>query len=164
MERIQVKDGNGSVRKPRSWSKSLYSRTVEFHGHGGPFMVVGLRMGLLALRALDSPGWFDLSCRASLRLSPPDSCVVDGLQTSTGCTMGKRNITVEEGEGVTSEFKFGGRVLRVSLKPDILSMIRADLASDHGTKAEDAHQEGSIMEKLIKARDEALFSINELES
>lgn len=164
MERIQVKEGNGSVRKPRSWSKSLYRRAVEFHGHGGPFMVVGLRRGLLALRTLDSPDWLDLSCRARLRSSPPDSCVVDGLQSSTSCTMGKQNIIVEEGEGVTSEFKFGSRVLRVFLKPDSLSMIRADLASDHGTKAEDAHQEDSIIEKLIKARDEALFSINELES
>jgi hypothetical protein len=78
--------------------------------------------------------------------------------------MGKRNITVEEGEGVTSEFKFGSHVLRLSLKPDILSMIRADLASDHGTEAKDANEDSPIIEKLIKAKDEALFSIDELES
>ncbi len=80
--------------------------------------------------------------------------------------MGKRNIELEEGEGVASEFKFGSRVLRLSLKPDILSMIRDDLASDHGMKTKDTNEDSRIMEKLIKASDEALFgiSINELES
>lgn len=163
MEGNQVNGSDGSVRKPRSWSKSLYNRAVEFHGHGGPFMVVGLRMGLLALRTLDSPGWFDLNCRAWIKLSPPDSCVIDGLQSSTGCTMGKQNITVEEGKGVTSEFKLGSSVLRLSLKPDILSMIRVDLASGHGMNAKNADDDGLIMEKLIKARDEVLFSISEFE-
>ena len=122
--------------RSREWSDALYDKAVEFHGHGGPFMVVGLRMGLLALRVLDSPGWFGLSCRVRLRMCPLDSCVVDGLQSSTGCTMGKRNIVVEEGDGVSSEFKTGEKVLRVFLRPDVLSMMRVDLASDHGVKDE----------------------------
>jgi formylmethanofuran dehydrogenase subunit E len=133
---------------------------VELHGHGGPFMVIGLRMGLLALRTLDSPGWFNLNCIARLNLSPPDSCVIDGLQSSTGCTLGKRNIEVEEGEGVASEFRFGSRVLRLSLKPDILSKIRNDPASDHWIESGDEYEEDSIMDKLIKARDETLFDIS----
>jgi len=123
-------------------------------------MVIGLKMGLLALKTLDSPGWFNLNCKARLRLSPPDSCVIDGLQSSTGCTLGKRKIEVEEGEGVTSEFKFGNRVLRLSLKPEILNMIRSDPESDHWMEYEDEYEEDSIFEKLIKARDEALFDIS----
>lgn len=30
--------------KQRSWSQGLLDRAIEFHGHGGPFMVVGLRI------------------------------------------------------------------------------------------------------------------------
>jgi formylmethanofuran dehydrogenase subunit E len=123
-------------------------------------MVIGLRMGLLALRTLDSPGWFNLNCRVRLRLSPPDSCVIDGLQSSTGCTLGKRNIEVEEGEGVASEFRCGSRVLRLSLKPEILNMIRSDPESGHWMEYEDEYGEDSIFEKLIKARDETLFDIS----
>ena len=149
------------MRKSRNWSKSLYRRAVEFHGHSGPFMVVGLRMGLLALKTLDSPGWFDLSCTAKLRFSPPDSCVVDGLQISTGCTMGKRNMTVQEAEGVSSEFKLGSRVLRLTLKPDLLNMMRSELALGHEIKSEDTYYDGCLMEKLIKTKDEALFEIND---
>jgi formylmethanofuran dehydrogenase subunit E len=123
-------------------------------------MVIGLRMGLLALKTLDSPGWFNLHCRVRLRPSPPDSCVIDGLQSSTGCTLGKRNIEIEEGEGVASEFKSGGRVLRLTLKPEILYMIRSDPESGQWREYEDEYEEDSIFEKLIKARDETLFDIS----
>ena len=33
--------------------------------------------------------------------APPPSCVLDGIQISTGCTMGKRNIRHHVAEGVT---------------------------------------------------------------
>ena len=123
-------------------------------------MVIGLRMGLLALKTLDSPGWFNLNCRVRLRLSPPDSCVIDGLQSSTGCTLGKGNIAAEEGEGIASEFKFRNRILRLSLKPKILNMIRTDPESSHWMQYEDEYKEDSIFEKLIKASDETLFDIS----
>ena len=32
--------------KQRVLDEELERRAVEFHGHGGPFMTVGLRMGL----------------------------------------------------------------------------------------------------------------------
>jgi formylmethanofuran dehydrogenase subunit E len=78
----------------------------EFHGHGGSFMVIGLRMGLIALRLLDSKGWFGLTCTATLEWSPPDSCVLDGIQISSGFTMGKRNLTLKEGKDISAEFQF----------------------------------------------------------
>ncbi len=86
--------------KGRKLSNELLNRGIEFHGHGGAFLVVGLRMGLAALKQLDAKGWFDLRCRVFLKLKPPDSCVVDGIQISTGCTMGKRNIEIEERDGI----------------------------------------------------------------
>jgi len=30
--------------KTREWSEALQDKAVEFHGHGGPFMIIGLRM------------------------------------------------------------------------------------------------------------------------
>jgi formylmethanofuran dehydrogenase subunit E len=42
--------------KTRELSEELVLRAGEFHGHGGPFLVIGLRMGLRALRDLDASG------------------------------------------------------------------------------------------------------------
>ncbi len=72
--------------------EQLLDRLRDFHGHLGPFAMLGYRAGLLALRELGLPSHFGL--RASVRCpdGPPPSCFMDGVQYSTGCTLGKRNI------------------------------------------------------------------------
>lgn len=87
-------------------------------------MIIGLRMGLTALNILDARGWFGISCRARLRWAPPDSCVIDGIQSSTGCTMGKHNLEVEEAEGISAEFSSAEKRVRITLKEDTMSLVR----------------------------------------
>jgi formylmethanofuran dehydrogenase subunit E len=128
--------------KQRVWSQELYDRAVEFHGHGGPFMIIGLRMGILALERLDSRGWFDISCRAMLHWRPPDSCIIDGIQSSTGCTTGKHNLVVEEGEDVAAEFRGGEKTVLVKPREPVLSTIRKALSEDHPGEAHGDEAEG----------------------
>lgn len=73
---------------------ALVARAVEFHGHRGPYLVCGLRMGLLALRLLGSRGYMGLTVTAETGVTPPVSCLADGLQIATGCTLGKGNIAL----------------------------------------------------------------------
>jgi formylmethanofuran dehydrogenase subunit E len=40
--------------KQRMYTKELEEAAVRLHGQGGPFMVIGLRMGLEALKILDA--------------------------------------------------------------------------------------------------------------
>ena len=141
-----------STPKPREWSHELLERAIEFHGHGGPFMVVGLRMGLLALKRLDAKGWFDIRCRVSLLWRPPDSCVIDGIQSSTGCTMGKHNIEVEEGEGISVCFLKDDESLRITLKKDVEEKIRKNLCE----KPEETHE---LIAELIKARYNDIYDV-----
>jgi len=138
--------------KDREWSHELLERAIEFHGHGGPFMVIGLRMGLTALKRLDAKGWFDIRCRVSLRWRPPDSCVIDGIQSSTGCTTGKHNIEVEEGEGIPAYFLKDAEGLRITLKKDVEERIRTILA-------EKPEETGNIMTELIEGRDHEIFDM-----
>lgn len=138
--------------KQREWSQSLLDRAAEFHGHSGPFMVVGLRMGLAALRRLDARGWFDLGCRVSLRWRPPDSCVIDGIQSSTGCTMGKNNI--DEGDRIAAEFTKAGKHLRITLRREMLERIRFTPRENEGEPVED------LMAELIAVSDLDLFDIS----
>jgi len=142
------------IPKQREWSQDLLDRAVEFHGHGGPFMVVGLRMGLAALRRLDAKGWFDLRCRVSLRWKPPDSCVIDGIQSSTGCTMGKHNIEVGEGDGIAAEFTSADMHLRITLRREVLERIRRTLAEEREAPVKD------LMAELIAAPDLDLFEFS----
>lgn len=140
--------------KQREWSEDLLDRAIEFHGHGGPFMVVGLRMGLIALRRLDARGWFDLRCRVSLRWRPPFSCVIDGIQSSTGCTMGKHNVEVEERDGIAAEFTRGDGRIEIVLKEEALEEIRGALRGESGEPME------ALMAGLMDAPDDDLFEIS----
>ncbi len=143
-----------STPKCRVWSDELYDRAEEFHGHGGPFMVVGLRMGQTALDALDARGWFGIRCRAMLRWRPPDSCVLDGIQVSTGCTTGKHNLEVAELDGVAAEFATSEKTVLIRVKNGILDEIRGELS-------EEEHDEESeeIVERLKTTPIDELFMI-----
>ena len=110
-----------------------------------------VRMGLLALEMLDCKGWFDLSCEARLKWNPPDSCVIDGIQSSTGCTMGKKNITVVEQEGVEAYFTSKNKSLLIRLKPKVIEGIKEKMTD------EDIPHE--IMEELEKAEITSIFDI-----
>ena len=138
--------------KLRKYTSELEEKGIEFHGHGGPFMIIGLRVGLAALRALDAFGWFEISCSVFLPWSPPDSCVIDGIQVSTGCTMGKHNIEVVEELGVAAEFTSGDKWVRIQLREEKLLEIKEIF--DHG---DDAVRE--YMDNLVLAPDSKLFRI-----
>ncbi len=116
--------------KQRVLDERLETRAIEFHGHDGPFMTLGLRMGLAALELLDCRGWFDLRCEVRLHWSPPDSCVIDGIQSSTGCTMGKKNITVVEQPGVEAVFTSKGKVLTIRLRENIIDNIKQNITDE----------------------------------
>lgn len=63
----------------------------DFHGHICPFMPIGYRMGLVAMRELGvshigDHGAFGLS---EMGVGHPQTCMIDGFMAVTGCTYGK---------------------------------------------------------------------------
>ena len=63
-----------------------------FHGHLGPYVYAGLRMGKFALGALNANPHFGMEVDVWCPAATPRSCMLDGIQFSTGCTLGKQNI------------------------------------------------------------------------
>ena len=69
-------------------------KTIErFHGHLGPYAVLGYKMGKMACEKLGSDP-FEKTVHVSTGTTPPISCIIDGIQLGSGCTLGKGNITV----------------------------------------------------------------------
>jgi len=102
----------------------MIDRGIKLHGHAGPYLNLGIKMGLLALDILNVRGYFDLSAEVELEYCTPVSCLVDGLQISTGCTLGKGNISVKNNPGIIRAlFKAGNKTLLVNLKPEIIELI-----------------------------------------
>jgi formylmethanofuran dehydrogenase subunit E len=87
-------------------TKEIIDRAADFHGHLGPFLVVGVRMGLAGVEALGGDARYEhLSITASLPLCVPFSCIADGIQVSTRCTVGNRKLTLRDCEEIQAEFR-----------------------------------------------------------
>jgi formylmethanofuran dehydrogenase subunit E len=70
----------------------VLKQAAAFHGHLGPWLVLGLKAGAYARRKLEASP-FELSARVFCPPRTPYTCFVDGVQFSSGCTMGKGNIS-----------------------------------------------------------------------
>jgi formylmethanofuran dehydrogenase subunit E len=102
----------------------------RFHGHVGPYVVLGYRSGRLAQERLGANA-FKLSAQVSAGSGPPMSCFVDGVQLGSGCTLGKRNITLSEEELVEARFTCEeGRCLRVRARPETLARLTPPMAKE----------------------------------
>jgi len=94
---------------------------MRLHGHLGPYLVAGIRMGLLALRKLDSPGYFGLRAESHAGRTTPLSCLNDGVQIGSGCTAGKGNLDIIGEDGPRVRFTaVDGRAIEIELRQEVV--------------------------------------------
>lgn len=115
-------------------SDELLKHVVEFHGHLGPFLVLGVKAGLLANSMLGKD-YFKTTATVVTDPSPPSSCFVDGVQFVTGCTMGKGNIKLKKGRSISVLFLKEGKKLRLKVTDKVLESIRK-IASEEESRKE----------------------------
>lgn len=103
--------------------------TVEelerFHGHLGPFVVLGAKMGEYAVTQHDMPRYFGVMVNVECSKEPPTSCLIDGLQYTAGATFGKKNITHTFKEHIRVTIQNVDTKLKViyKLKPQTLDWL-----------------------------------------
>ncbi len=118
---------------------AMIDRGIRLHGHEGPFLIAGIRMGLLALDLLQSPGYFGIEAESDAGSTPPLSCLSDGIQIGSGCTVGKGNLRVTTAcRPVVRFVDARGRTLTVELRPDILDAFLTGNVEETGTVARQA--------------------------
>jgi pyrimidine-specific ribonucleoside hydrolase len=102
--------------------------TDEFHGHLGVFSIVGAKMGIKA-RELFGVGPDQLEVTTFAGTRPPYSCLNDGIQVSTGATLGQGLIKISNDSVRRPEalFSYKGRTIKISLKKDYLQQVDADI-------------------------------------
>ena len=102
--------------------------TNEFHSHLGIYAVIGTKMGLRA-REYFHIGVDDISVLSHAGQTPPLSCMNDGLQVSTGGTIGHGLFAVKAAPPFTPEasFTFKNRILRLRLKDNFWSLVKNDI-------------------------------------
>lgn len=124
-------------------SKELLEKAVKLHGHLGPFLVLGLKMGLRAKSIMGKP----IACEVATPGRKPFICVVDGLKTVLG-----GNVAAREGEGLSVRFSnpAGDKLVLV---------VKESIVEKYAGKYVGAPWEGCEEDayEVMASRDEELF-------
>jgi pyrimidine-specific ribonucleoside hydrolase len=107
------------------WNACLL--TNEFHRHLGIYSLIGAKMGIRAREILEAP--FDkLRVVSFAGNGPPLSCMNDGLQVSTGASLGRGAIRVSnDNPRPAASFLYRDKRLTLSLKPAWVEKIMGDI-------------------------------------
>lgn len=104
---------------------AMIARGTLLHGHLGPFLVAGIRMGLLALELLGSPGYFGIRAESDAGSITPQSCLNDGIQIGSGCTAGKGNLAIVSSIAPQARFRTeDGTGVEITLRPQVVVGFR----------------------------------------
>jgi formylmethanofuran dehydrogenase subunit E len=137
---------------PREYSSK---ELAKFHGHLGPFIVLGYRMGKFALQYYDNNP-FSLYATVYCSGTTPESCLMDGVQIGSGCTLGKRNIELVTSPTAEVMFRHAdGRA--ILLKPGNYMKHRSEFDSLDPELALE-----SFAEAMYSMEDSELFAVTEL--
>lgn len=113
---------------------SIIKSAEDFHGHLGPFLVIGVRLGLVGVRELGVKGRKDkLRVTAMLRYSVPFSCIIDGIQIATKCTMGNKRLRLKrKSSQIAAKFELQDekKQVNVLVNPVTLQALKSQLLAE----------------------------------
>jgi formylmethanofuran dehydrogenase subunit E len=123
----------------------------RFHGHLGPFVVIGYRMGTIARRKL--AGRMEAIVFTGSKV--PLSCIIDGIQFSSSCTLGKGNISVHEKDEARAHFINDKELVEIKLHDEARRRIETTCTKE---------VEEAMALELLERSEAALFSITSVET
>jgi enterochelin esterase-like enzyme len=134
------------------------AQVVQVHGHLGPAVVAGARMGMIGLRAVDAKGYFDVevACEGPLA-QPPQSCFLDGIQAATGATTGKRTLNWKQAEKLVVRVKntHTGKTAEIRPTPALMDLLasfkpgaKTGTGTGHGPEQQDHERLEEIARKI----------------
>ena len=93
---------------------TLLDESAERHGHLCPRQVIGVRMGMLAAKQFDF--YLPQEDKRLLTILESDGCFADGIEVSTGCSVGHRTLRIRDFGKVAATFvdTTSGKALRAA--------------------------------------------------
>jgi len=119
---------NSSIENfgPIEWK--AITMTNEIHGHTGIYSIIGAKMGIRAMEYFNV-GVNNLVVTSFAGSEPPLSCFNDGVQISSGATIGQGLISVSDSVSniPSAIFEFNDQKVNISLRPEITEQMGNDI-------------------------------------
>lgn len=127
----------------------------RFHGHIGPFVVLGARLGEHAVTTHKIPRYFGIDVKVECPAGPPPTCIIDGLQLATGATMGKGNIS-----HVAADSGFRIRIQDVKARKEMIYTIESGVLLSLKRWGDDGLSVEERGRRIFKMNVEDLFCVD----
>ena len=136
---------------------SAISEAVRLHGHLGPFLVIGARMGNIAKNLLKCHAKGSVMLHATIRVPfvVPFSCTIDGVQVTTHCTVGNQRLSLKRWKGgIHGSFTVGGsgKVVDVHVRKSVIEYLKKSMSE--GATNED------LAEEISQLPEDKLFLVS----
>jgi formylmethanofuran dehydrogenase subunit E len=130
----------------------LIEKAADLHGHLGPFLVIGVRIGKTAKKVLGVKGNFKLQAEAKVPLLTPFSCVLDGIQAITNCTIGNQKLRVKNSKKIAVSFTLDSdEAIRISVKPEIVKKLM--------NRISDGSSNEELAREIARMPEDQLFTV-----
>jgi formylmethanofuran dehydrogenase subunit E len=139
--------------KSAQTEKSRYSSDMEalrrFHGHLGPYVVMGFRMGQLARVAFPKK----IFATVYSGTKRPRSCMADGVQFASCCTVGKNNLALIEGNEARAMFTDGVDAFEITVLSKWINKVDKSMTHEN---------EEELSMEIFQAKDDSLFKVRKI--
>ena len=143
------------------------AEVVQLHGHLGPSVVAGARMGMIGRNAVGAKGYFDVEVTCDGPLAqPPQSCFLDGIQAATGATTGKRTLNWVQADKLVVRVRNtqNGKTVELRPTPALLGLLvsskpEAKSVAGHGPGQHDHEQLEQIARKIAAMPNDEIASV-----
>ena len=130
---------------------------ADFHGHLGPFLALGVRIGLIGLRELQTRrGDLKLHATTLLACKVPFSCTIDGIQAVTQCTVGNGRLQIKN---VKNRFAASFQLNQKSEVTITLKPAKFDELKNALPKTVHSYRYIQLARKIASLPESELFSI-----
>ncbi len=140
--------------------KLSIQNAVRLHGHLGPFLVIRVRMGILARKELASFRCAESSLQVVVTVPPvtPFSCIADGMQATTRCTVGNRKLKERNSKKkIAAPFQSRNE----SIEKNVHISVNPKLVERLATKLSEGVANNELSAQIASMPDDSLFEINE---
>jgi len=97
--------------------EALLQKAGELHGHFCPYVALGVRAGVIALKTLEIEQ--NLGMEEVVAIVETNNCFSDGIQVVTGCTFANNALVYHDvGKTAVTVAKRDGSAVRVALRAD----------------------------------------------
>ena len=131
----------------------------KFHGHIGVWACIGFRAGKYAKKVLKPKSYKDLTADVYLQDEIPYTCALDGVQLSSCCTIGKKNLKTHDNDDYYTTFTFLNKKTDKHVKLKVTKYIfdEIELRQKMNTGKEDQEDDAKW---ILKVPITKLFEIN----